>query len=449
MSGSRQYALFILLAVLAWEGHAEVLVQWGENPSGTGTPGTNIVTANQVLTGVTSTYSATATNSPVVGVNYYPDAAGRSPRFSASVSSTAIGGGRLAENASTGDRLAAYAMSIPAGGTFRGMFMWASNNCVITDRPITITNATLVTIQRLSAESTNQGLRVVVRVADSYYVSDSTNFGPSVTTQSFPLASLTWYSFTPFNAGTETVGGAVATPSLVNVQAVGFYFTVQNGAALAATGGVNVTCFSVEGFEDTGGATYTLGVTPDDPQHGQVSPTGGTYNAGQNVELTATASNYWQFAGWEGDLGGTTNPVTITLDADKTITATFSAILATNGTPHWWLVEHGLSADDAGALSDDDEDGHQAWQEYIAGTLPTAATSSFRVAAGRLAPGGIAIEWTTASGRVYEVGWSTQPQDGYTSFGDALALPWTQTSYTDTTHGAALQIQHRVSVRLE
>ena len=67
----------------------------------------------------------------------------------------------------------------------------------------------------------------------------------------------------------------------------------------------------------------------------------------------------------------------------------------------------------------------------------------------RLQPGGIAIEWTTASGRVYEVGWSTQPQDGYTSFGDALALPWTQTSYTDTTHGADQQLQHRVSVRLE
>lgn len=448
MYAPRRVALALLILV-PLNLRAETLLQWGENPSGAGTPGTNIVQANQVLSGVVSTYSATATNSPAVGANYYPDAAGRSPRFSAAVSSTTNGGGRLVEGASSGDRLAAYAVSIPTGGTFRGMFMWASNHYVITDRPITLTNATLVTIQRTSSETTNQGLRVVVRLADSYYISDSTNFGPSVTTQSFPLASLTWYAFTPFASGTETIGAAVATPSLVNAQAVGFHFTVQNGAALAATGGVNVTCFSVEGFEDTGGSTYALDVASDDPQHGSVNPAGGTYAAGQNVELTATASNYWQFAGWSGDLGGTTNPVTITMDADKTITAAFTAILATNETPLWWLAEHSLPTDDTGAVSDNDTDGHQAWQEYIAGTLPTEATSIFRVVSVRLPSGGTALDWTTATGRVYRVGWSTQAAGGFTTFGDAEALPWNQTSYTDTMHGAELRLFFQVDVRLE
>jgi hypothetical protein len=444
MTAGTRVAIHLGVLLLLTGARAETLVQWGENPSGTGTPGTNIVSGNQVMTGVTSTYSATATNSPVVGANYYPDAAGRSPRFSASVSSTTNGGGRLVEGASSGDRLAAYAVSIPTGGTFRGMCMWSSNNFVITDRPITITNATLVSIQRQSAETTNQGLRIVVRQADSYYVSDSTNFGSVVTTQSFPLASLTWYAFTPFASGTETIGGAVATPSLVDVQAVGFYFTVQNGAALAATGGINVTCFSVEGFEDTGGTTYTLGVSPDDLQHGNASPTGGVYTSGQTVELTATASNYWQFAGWSGDLGGSTNPVTITMDADKVITATFSAILATNGTPHWWLAEHSLTTDDAGALSDDDQDGYQAWQEYLAGTLPTAATSVFRVASLNLSAPGPVLNWTGATGHLYRVSWSTNFANGFTVFADATALPAGSFSYTDTLHSAEQQLLYQL-----
>lgn len=449
MSIARRIALVLLLAVAAREGRADVMVQWGENPSGAGTPGTNIVQANQVMTGVTSTYSATATNNPAEGVNYYPDATGRSPRFSAAASSSTNGGGRLIENAASGDRLAIYATFIPAGGTFRGMFMWASNNCVITDRPITLTNATLVSIQRLSSDSTNQALRMVVRQQGNYYISDSTSFGPTVTTQSFPLASLVWHDFTPFASGVDTIGAVVATPSLVNVQAVGFYYSLLNASASAGTCGVNVTYFSVEGFEDTGATTYTLSVAPDDPQRGQVSPTGGTYSAGQTVLLTATASNYYQFAGWGGALGGATNPVTITMDANKSITAAFSEVLATNGTPHWWLAAYGLSTNDTGALSDEDTDGHQAWQEYLAGTLPNAATSVFRVAGLRRPAAGTAIEWTSASGRLYQVAWSTNAQEAFTAFGDATALPWTQAAYTDTIHSAEQQLFLRVDVRRE
>lgn len=425
---------------------AEVVVQWGDNPSGAGTPGTNIVSANQIMTGVTSTYSATATNSPAVGVNYYPDATGRSPRFSAAASSSTNGGGRLIENASSGDRLAIYATTIPAGGTFRGMFMWASNNFLITDRPITLTNATLTLIQRLSNDSTNQGLRIVVRQAGNYYISGSTNFGATVTTQAFPLASLAWYDFTPFASGTETIGAA-ATPSLVNVQAVGFYFTLLNASASAGTCGVNVTYFSVDGFEDTGGATYTLSVAPDDPRRGQVTPTGGTFNAGQSVELTATASNYFQFAGWGGDLGGSTNPVTITMDGDRVITATFSEVLATNQTPHWWLAAHGLTPNDAGALSDDDHDGHQAWQEYLAGTLPETATSVLKVASVRAVNGATIITWPTVTDRVYQVSWSTNVGQALTSFPDATSLTWTVNSYTDQLHLAERTLYLQVEAR--
>jgi trimeric autotransporter adhesin len=47
------------------------------------------------------------------------------------------------------------------------------------------------------------------------------------------------------------------------------------------------------------------------------------YVVGDVVTLTATPDADWSFAGWSGDLSGTTNPITITLDSDKVVTATF------------------------------------------------------------------------------------------------------------------------------
>ncbi|MBE3136418.1 MAG: right-handed parallel beta-helix repeat-containing protein, partial [Thermoplasmata archaeon] len=49
-----------------------------------------------------------------------------------------------------------------------------------------------------------------------------------------------------------------------------------------------------------------------------------TYHYNDVVQLTATADLGWTFAGWSGDLTGTTNPDTLTIDGDKVVTATFT-----------------------------------------------------------------------------------------------------------------------------
>ncbi|CAL2075260.1 InlB B-repeat-containing protein [Tenacibaculum sp. 190524A05c] len=58
------------------------------------------------------------------------------------------------------------------------------------------------------------------------------------------------------------------------------------------------------------------------------NPIGGTYDDGTLVELTATPDAGYQFDGWSGDASGTANPLTITMDADKTVTAMFSPVTA-------------------------------------------------------------------------------------------------------------------------
>jgi hypothetical protein len=55
-----------------------------------------------------------------------------------------------------------------------------------------------------------------------------------------------------------------------------------------------------------------------------MNPTGGSYAAGTAVTLTATPDSGWQLSGWSGDLTGSANPATITMDANKIVTATFT-----------------------------------------------------------------------------------------------------------------------------
>jgi hypothetical protein len=57
------------------------------------------------------------------------------------------------------------------------------------------------------------------------------------------------------------------------------------------------------------------------------SPDQPNYTYGTVVELTATADPGWSFASWSDDLVSTVNPETITMDGNKTITATFTVSL--------------------------------------------------------------------------------------------------------------------------
>ena len=68
---------------------------------------------------------------------------------------------------------------------------------------------------------------------------------------------------------------------------------------------------------------YTLTVNPVGNGSVTLDPAGGVYTGGAEVELTAVADPGWAFSGWSGDLSGSTNPETITMHGDKTVTATF------------------------------------------------------------------------------------------------------------------------------
>ncbi len=72
--------------------------------------------------------------------------------------------------------------------------------------------------------------------------------------------------------------------------------------------------------------TYTLSTGTTGNGNGSIglNPPGGTYTYGTVVTVTATANTGSSFAGWSGDLSGSVNPITVTIDGNKSITATFN-----------------------------------------------------------------------------------------------------------------------------
>jgi len=58
-----------------------------------------------------------------------------------------------------------------------------------------------------------------------------------------------------------------------------------------------------------------------------LNPPGGVYNAGTAVTVTATPSTGYTFGSWSGDLTGSVNPKTITMNGNKSVTANFNVLL--------------------------------------------------------------------------------------------------------------------------
>jgi hypothetical protein len=177
---------------------------------------------------------------------------------------------------------------------------------------------------------------------------------------------------------------------------------------------------------------------------GSVSPTGGTYLAGDTVPVTATASQYFHFVSWTGSVQGTVNPTNLVLTNNLTVWATFAETLATNETPHWWLAQQGFPPSDAGALQIG-ANGMAAWESYIAGVSPNVATSTFEVAQFQLQGLGNVIVWPSVTGRFYALLWTPTLTAGFTNL---LANDLAVGGYTDSVHGAEMQGFYQLRVRL-
>ena len=81
----------------------------------------------------------------------------------------------------------------------------------------------------------------------------------------------------------------------------------------------------LDNYPENDDVTYSLTITisPDEAGSIAAEPAQDGYEAGTEVELTASASGGYSFDCWSGDLSGTESTASITMDSDMSVTASF------------------------------------------------------------------------------------------------------------------------------
>jgi uncharacterized repeat protein (TIGR02543 family) len=101
-------------------------------------------------------------------------------------------------------------------------------------------------------------------------------------------------------------------------------FPVTVGPDLTYNGSEDADAF-VAKISVSVSAIYTLTIAAGTGGTTNPAPGSYTYDTGTQVTVTATPNSGYKFSGWSGAVTGTTNPITVTMDADKSITANFTA----------------------------------------------------------------------------------------------------------------------------
>jgi hypothetical protein len=119
---------------------------------------------------------------------------------------------------------------------------------------------------------------------------------------------------------------------------------------------------------------------------------------------------------------------------------------------HAWLAAYGLPSDGSADYLDSDGDGLNNWQEYLAGTNPTNASSVFKITGGQALPGGqFVLSWLSVSNRLYDVMRGTSLDAGAGAFvpvpgATNLAGTPPQNTYTDSVSPASTGAFYRLTV---
>src|SRR5205809_2996517 len=110
---------------------------------------------------------------------------------------------------------------------------------------------------------------------------------------------------------------------LTATPAVGYHFVGWSGDASGSANPLSVTMDAAKSITATFAInTYALDVTTAGNGTVGRSPDHASYDHGSSVELTATPAVGYHFVAWSGDASGSTNPLSVTMDAAKSITAT-------------------------------------------------------------------------------------------------------------------------------
>ena len=306
-SGGGAYAMGATVTVTATPNVGYVFVSWTENgtvvsPVIAAQSGNNVISGKEVST--SSSYQFTMTGNRTLTANFAVIVLGN---FAINLSSNPPAGGTTNGNGTfVENSVKTVSATANTGYTFTN---WTEGGIIVS------TNSTFI----LPPLTTNRTL-VANFLINSYNLTVS---GVNGTVAKNP-------NQTSFNYGTSVI--LTPTPN------TGYTFTSWSGDA---TGNANpLTVNMVTDKTITANftiAAYTLVVVST---NGVVvaNPVQATYNYGSTVQLTATPNAGYTFTSWSGDATGSTNPLTVTMNSNKNITANYTAntytltVISLNGT---------------------------------------------------------------------------------------------------------------------
>ena len=184
-----------------------------------------------------------------------------------------------------------------------------------------------------------------------------------------------------------------------------------------------------------GGGATQMTLTTSVVGSGSVTrqPNATSYAQGSTVTLTAVPASGWTFSGWGGGASGSTNPLTVTMDSNKSITATFVQTPPAPSTTRYEQTDAKLSYQGTWSSSSSSSYSGSSYKYTSAsGASVTAAFTGTAISyVARTAPtSGIAkltLDAGTAAQAVYSV-------DLYSSSTKYKQTVWTATGLVDGPH---------------
>ena len=179
----------------------------------------------------------------------------------------------------------------------------------------------IATASTASVSWTNTTARVAYG-AVGFAAAPSTNYAVATSITSNGAAGGAGGSVTLSPAGGNYASGTVV--SVTANPAIGYAFSGFSGDL---SGTANPGSLTVNGPKSVVAnfvtAPCTLATNVSGMGSVTLSPAGGTYTCGTQVQVTAVPSAGYSFGSFSGALTGTTNPQTLTLNSNSTVTATF------------------------------------------------------------------------------------------------------------------------------
>ena len=123
----------------------------------------------------------------------------------------------------------------------------------------------------------------------------------------------------------------------------GWYFSAWTGNASGSANPLKVTMNGNKVITGTFQPlpSYTLTTSTNGAGSVSLNPPGGSYFSNSIVSATATPASGWVFLNWTGDASGSANPVNVTMNGNKAITAVFTQSPAIDQSPQNVIAEVG------------------------------------------------------------------------------------------------------------